>query len=297
MGRWLSCGVAITVGARLIVACSPSSLVAGVDTMDSGGPDTSMPSGGEAGMGETGSEATTGTPMDAGEAGSCESRAWPLMLAAPIVPLAKVANLDMNHGGAGIVSLTYAQSVNCPLTTYAYDGGWLNPPSWPAQLHGTWGSQQDVLVSSDPTTSDLTSVYLQGGYAGAISFTSRTGGAYGSHSYTLGIGQLTRDGTPMTINWTGPSPFDEIFDGLLATFAPAVASVQACILDSGCYWGWASPGGSDVDAGQDAYYFVIKPLALGVGMNTVAQGGAIGWVSLDLLNGLPPGALDAGGSD
>src|ERR1700722_18664455 len=265
MDRWVSWGLAIAVGARMMVACSPSSLVAGDDAVDSGGPDTSrssgedasMPSGGDARTDETGGEATTGTPLYAGEAGTCESRSWPAMLAAPVVPFATVANLDLNHGGTGVVPLAYAQSVNCNLTTYENDAGYLNPTSWPPQLYGTWGSQQDVLVAYDPTTMDLTQVVLQGHYTGTISFTSRTGGAYGSHSYTLGVGQLTRDGAPMSTDWSGPGPFDEIMDGLLATYAPAVASVQACVSD-GCNWGSAGPGG-DFDGGQYFYFFEIIP--------------------------------------
>ncbi len=79
----------------------------------------------------------------------------------------------------------------------------------------------------------------------------------------------------MTIDWTSPGPHDEIMDGLLATFAPAVASLQACKND-GCDWGFEGPGNQEFSA------FEITPLSLTVGTNPLSQGGSLAWVTLDL---------------
>ena len=247
----------------------------------------------------TGDTATTGSG-DTGSSGDvavlCDPAiAWPAMLAAPIVPLHHAANLDLNHDGPGVVSRAYAESVNCSLTSFT---GLTTPPSWPPQVYGAWGNHQDVQVSSDPTTSELTMLLLQGGYAGAIPFASRAGGAYGTHSYTIGIGHLDRDGTPLNLDWNNPAPFDEILDGLTATFVPAFASVQQCVAAAGCWWGSASPG-SSADAGDDAYYFVVEPIAFAVGMDTVGHGGLPAWIGLELPGGLPPadGGADANSGD
>jgi hypothetical protein len=217
-----------------------------------------------------------------------------MMLAGGIVPLHKGANLDLNHDGTGVVSRGYAESVNCGLTALA-DGG-MSPGAWPPQLYGTWGNHQDVLVSVDPSTSELTSLLLQGDYAGTISFGSRVSGSYGNHSYTIGVGHLDRDGTPLTIDWTSQSPFNELFDGLTATFVPAYASVLACVATAGCYWGSASPG-TGGDGGEDSYYFVVSPLHLAVYFDTVAQGGLPTGIQIELPDGLPAGTLDGGGGD
>jgi hypothetical protein len=243
---------------------------------------------------------------DSGEGGVCDpATRWPAMLASPIVPWHNespsdpfsAAGLNLSYDGHGVVPRAYAESVNCALQPLADGGGGvaMAPPSWPPQLFGSWGPGANVVVSVDPTTSDLTSLTFYAGYTGVISFSSRMNGAYGNHTYVLGVGTLQRDGAPMTIDWTAAAPFGEIFDGLLWSFAHWFPAVPSCPADA-CIWGYASPGG-DAGAGEDAYYFSLVPLPLAVGFGTVASGGLPTWIEIDLPAGLPPGALDAGAHD
>ncbi len=79
---------------------------------------------------------------------------------------------------------------------------------------------------------------LYPGYRGRLEFHSRAGGAYGSHQYAVSIasaggtgGEILRDGAPFAPDWNA-SPFNgwanELYDGLIATFAPSLPAVSDC---------------------------------------------------------------------
>jgi hypothetical protein len=280
----------VSAFAIAVYGCSPGA-VKPAETTDGG--ETSQDAATDASTNDT-SVPDTGSPVDAGtgaDAACNPATAWPAMLAAPIVPLQNAANLNLNQEGAGVVYLGYAEMVNCAPTPSS-GVGISTLPGWPQQTYGTWGSAQQVTVAWDSDTADVTQLILGTGYTGAIAFSSRMGGAYGRHTYTLGIGQLVRDGVTMPIDWTGAAPFDEIFDGLLATFATPATTAQACDQSGACSWGYTAPSGSE-DAGQDAYSFTVGPIDLLVGFEAVGQGGQPQLITIALPNGLPLGT-DAG---
>jgi hypothetical protein len=269
---------ALTVGLAL-AACTSNT--------DSGGAmDASTADGSADAASDTLTTDTTPShPSDAGVDGDATTAcnpatAWPAMLAAAISPLHTAANLDLNHDGTGLVSLAYAESVNCALTAVA-DAGVAG------ESEGTWGTHQEVAVYTDVSTSDVASLIVGAGYTGAISFSSRAGGPYGSHTYEIGIGKLDRDGAPMVVDWTNPgSAVNELFDGINATFAPSQPAVTNCNSNDACDWGSSAPGG-DSDASDVSYFVAMKTVSLSFGIDSASQGGLVGWIEVDLPNAVP----------
>ena len=88
----------------------------------------------------------------------------------------------------------------------------------------------------------LNLVNLGTGYTGLLSFTSRAGGPYGTHTYQIQIGQpLLRDGVSFSEpgEWntaqndagqnTASAWVNEIYDGIVATFHIGFANAQECL--------------------------------------------------------------------
>jgi hypothetical protein len=155
-------------------------------------------------------------------------------LGSPILPLRQIAGLNYNESGPGLVSLSYAQSVLCGSGTIEEDAG-----ADPGMTLVTWGAHQDLTAEYD----DNGLLYLMtasGSYSGSLQFNSRTGGAYGAgHSYVIGVGRLTKDGAPFVIDWGGSpgAQVNEIFDGMMATFAPSYPVDPDCTADGTCIVG------------------------------------------------------------
>jgi hypothetical protein len=136
---------------------------------------------------------------------------------------------------------------------------------------------------------------LSGAYTGEVSFSSRANGAFGDHTYSIGIGKLNRDGAAWVIDWTNASAaVNEIFDAVNATFVPAFPVTSNCNSDNACWWGSSAPGG-DSDAADISYFFVVNTVPIAVGINSESEGGLVGWIELDLPNAIPSGG--DGGSD
>jgi hypothetical protein len=124
------------------------------------------------------------------------------------------------------------------------------------------------------------------GYTGTLEFHSRSGGAYGTHSYVIAVmspgdagatGEVLRDGTPFAADWNNvtedggaleASPWaNELYDGLMATFSPSTPAVADCLTTTITFDipGLPMPGSaclfiSNVGDGQSL--FGVRPLAL-----------------------------------
>jgi hypothetical protein len=87
-----------------------------------------------------------------------------------------------------------------------------------------------IYVSYNEESEVLGQVVLSGpSYTGTLAFHSRAGGAYGSHTYLLGLtpeagssvaGYVMRDGADFPADWTTTAWINEIYDGILASYAP-----------------------------------------------------------------------------
>jgi hypothetical protein len=296
--RRLAIPAIATATVRLLAGCS-GQLVAGIDSHDAGGQGDASPlrDGGSA-------NADGGVRLDADGGGGvsivgfggpkgtavCDPAVtWPKMLAGNVTPFLAAANLDLARP-AGL-TLDYAESIDCPLVRF---GG---PPDPNDGAYGYWGANEDVIVSTDPTATWITSLVMSGSYTGSMSFQSRAGGSYGSHTYVLAMGQFDRDGVPFTIDPSSAIPgVNEIYDALIATFAPSIAPSHNCN-DSPyyCVWGYGLPSGdagaiSEAGVPADAqFYFTVTPLKLAVGLGTVADGELPNFISLDFNAGVADG--------
>jgi streptogramin lyase len=216
------------------------------------------------------------------------------MLAAPIVPLSSLANVDLNESGFATVPLAYFESVNCAGTPAALAG----LSDVPGALAFTWGWNGDIYAEFAPGGAQVLSfLQITGGYTGTLSFTSRIAGAYGSHTYVLGLHTLQRDGAPFAIDWTNQTSVEaavnELYDALLATYAHTFPSSD-CIASRECI-AVLSPTNSSTFGAPD-WVLGIRPLRLYV----IVNGGDIneiysffsGWFAYD--GGVPGVAGNSG---
>jgi hypothetical protein len=253
----------LSVLASSVVACS-STTPSEQAPDDAGTGDATVTT--DSGPGDDDAADANPTPADAGpdadgSATACDPvAALKALLAAPIAPLHAIANLDMNETAPGVATLAYAESVNCAPTLITDSG-------IATQGEGYWGANQDVQIYFNATApSYVTQIDLQGAYTGKISFSSRVGGAYGNHTYAIGIGVLQRDGVAMTIDWAGTpkTAINEIFDGLVATFAPTYPAEVDCQADNDCL---IEPhDDSNPDGGPGNAIVGVRPVAIYFGM-------------------------------
>jgi hypothetical protein len=150
------------------------------------------------------------------DGGTCSAvTRWPEMLAAPITPTS-LAGLDFT---AGNLTLSQCNDIDCQSRP--------SPSATPTNQAVIWGNKGDVYAEFAPSSQLLQRLVVRFGYTGTLTFTSRDG----AHTYVVGIGTLTKDGTPMTVDWTTDvTPVaSELYDAYIATFAPN-APKGACAL-------------------------------------------------------------------
>lgn len=145
------------------------------------------------------------------------------------------------------------------------------------ELSAAWGDSNEVQVSYLINNSTVDFLQLNQGYRGTLEFDSRKT-AYpdttkdnplGHHHYTIGVGtQILRDGKEMTLDWGNNGKnfapqATELFDALMATFAPEMKSTQDnCAAIQACL---AHP----VDGGAGA--FGVRPLGIYFQVPVVTQ--------------------------
>ncbi|HEY8090082.1 MAG TPA: hypothetical protein VIF09_19610 [Polyangiaceae bacterium] len=295
--RWLAIPAITAATVRLLAGCS-AQLVAGIDSHDAGGQGDASPlrdgsanADGAARLDSDGGGGASIVGFGGPKASAvCDPAVtWPKMLAGNVTPSLSAASLDLARPGG--LTLAYGESINCSLVLF---GG---PPSPNGGAYGYWGANEDIIVSTDPTATWITSLVMSGSYTGSMTFQSRAGGSYGSHTYVVAMGKLDRDGVPFTIDPSNAIPgVNEVYDGLIATFAPSVAPSQNCN-DSPyyCVWGYGVPSddaGAMSEAGVPAnaqFYFTVTPLKLAVGLGTAADGETPNFISLDFTAGAADG--------
>jgi len=246
----------------------PVDATAGNDAGSGGGQDSSAPvaDGGR-------------TSDDAGSGGSADSSSGCSLsgaLNAPIIPLSKIAGLNMNESGLGTASLAYAESVYCGAGTF---GGQEDAGADPGTTITSWaGGDISAQYNDSPGPNDLQTISVQGSYTGSLSFTSRSGGTYGTgHNYVIGVGTLTKDGLSFPIGFGGgnaDAAINELFDGMMATFAPAFpVDPNDCTSDGNCLLYDASEQGDD--AGVGGSVFGVRALKMYVTMASDTTPGSL----------------------
>jgi hypothetical protein len=156
--------------------------------------------------------------------GSVKHQRWAELVTKDIIPPKLFGGLDL-RGGENWTGLKFtdAQKINCQATPVQTEDD---------KLDAQWGDAGEVFVHYYIATNIINQVELRQGYTGKMNFKSRPDddsqkrfghpNPFGQHSYTWGVGDVVRrDGNPWLLNWTDfPKQATEMFDALMATFAP-----------------------------------------------------------------------------
>jgi hypothetical protein len=161
------------------------------------------------------------------------------MVQQPVRPPRFFAGLDL-AGGDGWTGLKFEEMEQrlCQATPVSEDE---------TTTTVSWGAAQEVVIGYSKTTKQLDNFQLNAGYRGTMDFKSRATALgdptkpnpYGDHTYSIGVGRpILRDGQTFELNWSAPTwekQATELFDAVMATFAPELQSTQeSCIKAQTC---------------------------------------------------------------
>jgi hypothetical protein len=189
--------------------------------------------------------------------GDQKAMRWAAMVMEPMVPPTTGAGLDISGMGWKGLTIEQAEKINCQSDSLGDDYG-------DGDQTNAWGDSQEVLVEYQVSNRKITHISFNPGYVGKLKFKS----ADGMHNYVIQIGSpIYRDGKSMTLDWVsnGGQTFiavaDEIYRGMMATFAPAVPAED--------------PGVTCFDTGActkgnfgDAAFFGVQPLGWFFGVDS-----------------------------
>jgi hypothetical protein len=193
-------------------------------------------------------------PEDGGSGPSCGTN----LLTNPLVPASQFAGVSVNANGIETVSYATFAQTNCAGSPSAVTSGDTGVNAY------TWGPEADIYAEFNQTTNDLYFLQFTGNYTGQVRFHSRAGGSFGSHEYALGLNTVQRDGAPFAIDWSSNENADivinELYDGLMATFAPSFPVIDDCGAEGACLI--VTDDGSNPDGGVGNSAFGFRPLKL-----------------------------------
>jgi hypothetical protein len=147
----------------------------------------------------------------------------------PIIPFVGAAGLKFVTGCSTRLALADVDLALCP----GADEGATEPGT---QMM-SWGDNGEMWAEYDSKTTIVRGLWLFFGYTGKIVFHSPDA----QHTYSIGVGdQPIKDATLVTLDWNGPTfetTVDELYRGMLATFAPSVPAPPpgvTCIASKDC---------------------------------------------------------------
>ncbi len=176
---------------------------------------------------------------------------WASAFAQPIQPPRHAANLDLagSDRWEGL-TIDQAELINCQSTN-------LGDAFGDGNLTNQWGDNGEVWVEYSVTTRKIDMMTLWNGYLGTLNFTT----VDGMHHWVIPIAtQLTRDSVPVNLDWINPSgqaTFDEIYRGLMHTYAPSLPQDPT---NTTCY----ATGHCITGNFGDVAYFYVPSLGLGL---------------------------------
>jgi hypothetical protein len=120
----------------------------------------------------------------------------------------------------------------------------------------SWGDNAEIWVDYRVSTRKIQFMTFWPGYIGTVDAKSRDG----AHTFTFPVStRVSKDGQPYTINWAFPADanftaqLNEMYDALIATYAPALPQADNCVSSGACITG---------NFGDVAYIYIP---ALGLG--------------------------------
>jgi hypothetical protein len=208
----------------------------------------------------------------------CTEATRPQILAAalksPLQPPRGVAGLDLAGGDdwAGLPQSAVEQAL-CTGTLIPDED-----PKATTDFYHWGGTPEDspLTLGFDKTTDKLAYWTVGRGYEGKIDFRSRAGSRFGNHTYSIAIsGAILRDGAPFLIDWSNQAAREEagteLHDGVIATFAPELASEQTnCRVSQRCLIALQPDGKLFFGVRDVRFYFVLAAFAAGPAESTPA---------------------------
>jgi hypothetical protein len=149
--------------------------------------------------------------------GPTKAMTWAKMVAAPILPPRKAAQLDMAGDDTWVgLTIEQAEQINCQSTNYGDLFGDGNQDNY-------WGDNYEVFVEYRTSNRKIIGMTLSPGYTGTLDLTSRDG----KDTFKIPIQtQITKNGQPYALDWNDEAKFpdevNELYDALTATYAPGL---------------------------------------------------------------------------
>ena len=240
---------------------------AGMSTTSSTGATTSS-TGSSTSTTTSTTSTTSSTGGTGGTAPVCDpATRWPVVVADPIVPPSKMMGLDLNGADDAGITIQEAIAVNC----VGVDAGGVSPGGGGM----SWGAQSSASLYYDIASGRWEQMYLTAGYTGSLTWQS----ADAKHTYVMQIGApLTKDGVTFVIDWfpnaamgttqaTLDAEITELYNGLVATFAPGTPPAVNCRTEKSC--------GVFPNAGGGNSTFTVRPgIRMGYQFSNPAMGQA-----------------------
>jgi hypothetical protein len=163
--------------------------------------------------------------------GDQKAKVWANLVKQPIVPPTLGAGLDISGKNWQGLTIDEAEKVDCQSINIGDlfgDGTQTN----------YWGDNNEVIVDYRVSTRKILFMIFLPGYLGTMEAMSRDK----STKYSVPIySQILKDGKPMTIDWNQPDKFsaeiNEIYDAMIATFAPGLPPDPDCVGSGACIVG------------------------------------------------------------
>lgn len=183
-----------------------------------------------------------------------QAAAFERMVSAPIVPPRMFGGLDIAGSSWTGATVEDAEQTLCQASAL---GGDVETKTY------SWGPNGEVLVSANRESNKIDFIQLNRGYRGTLEFRSRADGPrpnpFGQHTYSLGLDRpLQRDGQTWAFDWSNAKQATELFDAMMATFAPDLPSTQDdCTVDGSCVARMGPPGEAYFGARPLGFYFHV----------------------------------------
>lgn len=164
--------------------------------------------------------------------GEEKAKRWAKMVQQPVTPPRLVGGLDLagDDTWKGL-TIDAAEQILCQSTNDGDDFGDGTQVNY-------WGDNQELLVDYTVSNRKINFALILPGYLGTVDATSRDG--HDTFKIPV-ITQMTKNGQNYTIDWNNPTKFaaevNEIYDAMLATYAPGLPPDPDCIGSGACISG------------------------------------------------------------
>ncbi|MFO0661992.1 MAG: hypothetical protein U0165_19495 [Polyangiaceae bacterium] len=164
--------------------------------------------------------------------GEQKAKRWAQMVLEPIRPPRFAAGLDLAGGDTWPgLTIEAAEQINCQSVNEGDQFG-------DGEQVNQWGDNGEVWVEYRVSNRKIDFMTLFQGYLGTLDATSRDG----QDHFKIPIGsRIQKNGIDYTIDWNDPVKFNnevnEIYDAVLATYAPGFAKDPDCIGTGACISG------------------------------------------------------------